>query len=687
MTTLCIADTENTDKTVTHHGIIIEECDEFGRVKILECSPENDHLQVTMNWVHLTDPNCASSLMLVDGVSVHNREHDLHQDLVLQRALHAFDNEYSYNAAEDFPKYCQTGKDCHIIILVEDKDACDIGASGQVDSDTGFLSLKSEFNIGDHICWDYSVDNVKNDGVIMDIQDNDLTVMFWRKIRGQAMIVQEDFNMRDLKNIYLVDHHLKENSPLENVINRARSCLGKSDFNSGKDFALFCVTGIKPNKSSNTRSQEQPSGATALVPAFLGQTMALPDRTEINPGNYRHNLRPGDHITWHRTCIIWHHGIVVKVYSNEYSLDVIHWHKEDNKAPTVLEDKVKLDREDGQPYRVNYEDEIVDANPPDLVLARALSRVGETGYNLIFNNCEALATYCKTGVNISNQTCWLMRKATEVFKNSVIGSVRSWMKTIWKSPVKGMFVKAARTGVLGRSVEPAEAIETLIKGSNWVGIGFVILFEGGYCIYDLSTHYNNRKAGKMTYVTFLEETVNRVVEAILTSVLVSAGGLAGTAVAGYIGTSVLGTTILGGVAGGAGAKALGQLASPTIKTVTKSMVKVNNVAVNDMDDLCAGDQIFMYHWWLLPHYAIAIDGNPWKKKLKVIHSTNRQGVVEEWIDFTPPVYKLDYPMGVCRDPIEVIEMARSYKGGTNSHNAFTNNSKHFTDRCKIKESQ
>lgn len=30
--------------------------------------------------------------------------------------------------------------------------------------------------------------------------------------------------------------------------------------------------------------------------------------------------------------------------------------------------------------------------------------VGDTGYNLLYNNCEHFATYCKTGVAFSKQT-------------------------------------------------------------------------------------------------------------------------------------------------------------------------------------------------------------------------------------------------------------------------------------------
>ncbi|MBE9125626.1 lecithin retinol acyltransferase family protein [Coleofasciculus sp. LEGE 07081] len=40
---------------------------------------------------------------------------------------------------------------------------------------------------------------------------------------------------------------------------------------------------------------------------------------------------------------------------------------------------------------------------PDVVVHRAGSRLGERKYNLLYNNCEHFATWCKTGVNESQQ--------------------------------------------------------------------------------------------------------------------------------------------------------------------------------------------------------------------------------------------------------------------------------------------
>ena len=54
----------------------------------------------------------------------------------------------------------------------------------------------------------------------------------------------------------------------------------------------------------------------------------------------------------------------------------------------------------GQPLRViNY----VEASPQGVTLRRAMGRLGEQNYNLLFNNCEHFATWCKTGRHRSGQ--------------------------------------------------------------------------------------------------------------------------------------------------------------------------------------------------------------------------------------------------------------------------------------------
>jgi hypothetical protein len=62
----------------------------------------------------------------------------------------------------------------------------------------------------------------------------------------------------------------------------------------------------------------------------------------------------------------------------------------------------------GQSLRViNY----VEASPPGVTLRRAMGRLGEQDYNLLFNNCEHFATWCKTGRHRSGQVDSVLEQA------------------------------------------------------------------------------------------------------------------------------------------------------------------------------------------------------------------------------------------------------------------------------------
>ena len=52
------------------------------------------------------------------------------------------------------------------------------------------------------------------------------------------------------------------------------------------------------------------------------------------------------------------------------------------------------------------------ASSNELTLRRAMSRLGEQNYNLLFNNCEHFANWCKTGRHRSNQMEDWLKKST-----------------------------------------------------------------------------------------------------------------------------------------------------------------------------------------------------------------------------------------------------------------------------------
>ena len=62
----------------------------------------------------------------------------------------------------------------------------------------------------------------------------------------------------------------------------------------------------------------------------------------------------------------------------------------------------------GQPLSVI---DHADASPNGVTLRRAMRRIGEQNYNLLFNNCEHFATWCKTGRHRSGQIDSVLERA------------------------------------------------------------------------------------------------------------------------------------------------------------------------------------------------------------------------------------------------------------------------------------
>jgi hypothetical protein len=79
--------------------------------------------------------------------------------------------------------------------------------------------------------------------------------------------------------------------------------------------------------------------------------------------------------------------------------------------------------------------EHTNASPTGITLRRAMSRLGEQNYNLLFNNCEHFATWCKTGRHRSEQV------------DSVIDRARQWSRQMPSALLGGLDL-LLRRGVL-----------------------------------------------------------------------------------------------------------------------------------------------------------------------------------------------------------------------------------------------
>ena len=110
----------------------------------------------------------------------------------------------------------------------------------------------------------------------------------------------------------------------------------------------------------------------------------------------------------------------------------------------------------GQPLSVI---EHADASPARVTLQRAMSRIGEQNYNLLFNNCEHFATWCKTGRHRSGQV------------DSVLEQGRHWSGLMSSALMRGLELLVQR-GLLDddaramarRGVEKLERLRLSLLG-------------------------------------------------------------------------------------------------------------------------------------------------------------------------------------------------------------------------------
>lgn len=105
-------------------------------------------------------------------------------------------------------------------------------------------------------------------------------------------------------------------------------------------------------------------------------------------------LSPGDHIKVWRGAY-YHHGIFVGHNSVVHFTDV----RNSKRSASVKRCTVSEFANGAWVERVPY----TRCLRASLVVRRALSRLGQTGYNLFSNNCEHFARWCKVGQHASEQ--------------------------------------------------------------------------------------------------------------------------------------------------------------------------------------------------------------------------------------------------------------------------------------------
>ncbi|XP_022093773.1 uncharacterized protein LOC110980974 [Acanthaster planci] len=409
----------------------------------------------------------------------------------------------------------------------------------------------------------------------------------------------------------------------------------------------------------------------------------------------RDYLKVGDHITWRRPYGIWHHAIVLGFTDEIGKVIVIHWNKPNcSVTAQIVEEELDLLKQWGDLYRIDYSEEVTQVNTPELVLARARSRLGEIGYSLLGDNCEAFASYCKTGVAESCQLVWLYRKYTEIIEKALT-ELKDGVWKVGYQYVRKELLSEAGKKTLG-AVAGAEFLERLGQATDVVGVGLVFLFEGKACIWDLEKIYEKLKSGGISRNDFIETASRRVGEAVIGAGLGSVMGIAGQAAGGALGSFILPGiggavgaflgSVVGGTLGIILGKPVGSVVGPHIGRAFTSLMGTDDRSVESIEDLQPGDQIVLYGNLLHPrHHAIVVDRYPGLGKVQVVHNTYQQGVVEEQVDFPERVYRLVYDEQKCYPPEEVIKRARSKIGNKEyRYSLVWNNCKHFAQWCKVK---
>lgn len=289
-------------------------------------------------------------------------------------------------------------------------------------------------------------------------------------------------------------------------------------------------------------------------------------RTPIRKSDL-HLLHTGDHIGWHRSYMIWHHAIVLDKDAQNRKVLVVHFTKVNNRGK-VIKEWLDADKQNGDLFRFDYTAETVEQNPPDVVVQRALARVGETGYKLLKKNCEHFATACKTGEGYSAQVRWARGKTNETLHAGAGNFTRAGVKLgcavvkeVSKQTPKSVAKSAGKVGA-------AEAAERVAKGTNLLGAGLVAGIETAHCVYDIYHIHKDYKARKMTKRDFQRTTTQRISEGVIGGGSAIGASIAGEVIGGVLGSifpgvgTAIGAFVGGVVLGAAGSiigKALGSI--------------------------------------------------------------------------------------------------------------------------------
>ena len=324
-------------------------------------------------------------------------------------------------------------------------------------------------------------------------------------------------------------------------------------------------------------------------------------------------------------------------------------------------------------YRIHYDQSDRTTSHNKLVIARASSRIGDTGYNLLYDNCEHFSNFCKTGIRESLQTNlyleWIKRTISQLLNEKNLNAAYQVFYPLTKGEA--------------------------LKNIKCVHAGIIIIIEGRTIIMEIKSIHSERNDGKITLIEFIELSFSRIIcgliEIGITVCASFAGGNLGACIERSI--SADGTfmneqigifigSIVGGMVGSLPERTLGNTIGKFLGNVlTHKFITYDDSAVNDINQLDLGDHVVFHPGLHHPRCHGIVTGHNSVSHMMLLRSTYLQGVIEEEVKFGAPLYRIIYKEGESREIHETIMRGRS-KLGTNEYNLITFNCKHFAQWCK-----
>ncbi|MCI0428595.1 MAG: lecithin retinol acyltransferase family protein [Nitrospiraceae bacterium] len=185
---------------------------------------------------------------------------------------------------------------------------------------------------------------------------------------------------------------------------------------------------------------------------------------------------------------------------------------------------------------------------PEVVIGRAKSRLGETKYHLVFNNCEHFATWCKTGQHKSEQ----VKDATAVGGGAVgsgtavaagIGTVSATGAAAGLSGPGIMSGLATVGGAVGGGAVTGIVVVGAVPAALTTGAMMYVLKD------DPILHEAEREARRAGRVVTLAGAIGGTAASV--GAVAAAGTVSGLSAAGISsGLAAVGTAVGGGMAAG-----------------------------------------------------------------------------------------------------------------------------------------